>query len=201
MPTKRYRLGRAPIIEDVPDWFLERLLTYGERPSSAEWQVHFHLDDGAEALGGFAWWQMAYMVHESEVTRARRIRDEVKADILKTWCRQHPGSRPWAWWRFEAPEPRRRVGGQGEQQAGIHDEGAFGLPGYWNEETLDADDPPVFESEASYLERHGLLTTSERGRLKADAFAPVPVRLDDDADDEGDSGRYGDRAPLADRGM
>ena len=35
-----------------------------------------------------------------------------------------------------------------------------------------ADDPPRFEAQAAYLERHGLLTAAERRRLPADAFEP-----------------------------
>lgn len=28
--------------------------------------------------------------------------------VLAWWTRQHPGSRPSLWWRFDAPQPRRR---------------------------------------------------------------------------------------------
>jgi hypothetical protein len=102
MPTKRYRVGRAPVIEDVPPWFLERFLTWGERPSSDEWQVD--IEDRPEWLGGFAWWSMGYLVHADEVERARRIWDAVKPDLLRRWRREYPGTRPWAWWHFESPE-------------------------------------------------------------------------------------------------
>jgi hypothetical protein len=54
-----------------------------------------------------------------------------RADILKNWIKEKPCSRPFAFWRFDAPEPR--------------------LPG---------------ESEASYLQRHGLLTASEKRHLQ-----------------------------------
>jgi hypothetical protein len=33
--------------------------------------------------------------------------EDVRADLLPDWIRQHPGTRPFAWWRDEAPEPRR----------------------------------------------------------------------------------------------
>ena len=35
------------------------------------------------------------------------------------------------------------------------------------------DDPPMYESEASYLDRHGILTDAERPALEPDAFKPV----------------------------
>ena len=35
------------------------------------------------------------------------------------------------------------------------------------------DDPPLFESEASCLDRHGLLSNTERESLFSDAFEPV----------------------------
>src|SRR5829696_9844388 len=31
----------------------------------------------------------------------------VKDDVMAAWIEQHPGSRPGAWWRFEALEPRK----------------------------------------------------------------------------------------------
>jgi hypothetical protein len=51
---------------------------------------------------------------------------------------------------------------EGEQFAGI---------------PFDADDPPVYESQASYLDRHKLLTPAERRRLRAQDFKPVKVSL------------------------
>jgi len=38
---------------------------------------------------------------------------------------------------------------------------------------IDLDDQPVFESQAAYLERHGLLTDGERECLPGDAFEQV----------------------------
>ena len=70
------------------------------------------------------------------------------------------GSRPWAWWRYEAPESRRQVGGEGTPlDDTLFD---FGIPRQW--QALDGDDPPRFEDEAAYLERNGLLTDDEQGR-------------------------------------
>lgn len=43
---------------------------------------------------------------------------------------------------------------------------------------VDPTDPPVFESEAAYLERHNLLTPAELRRVPTEAFTPyvLPVR-------------------------
>lgn len=134
--------------------------------------------------------------------------------VLGLWITDWPGTRPPAWWKFDAPrmapgrwpaawllpEPRQRLGGIGtaafEVLAVVP---AFdrGIPDAWigrddgwqlSRELLDPDDAPMFESEAAYLDRHGLFVRSERERLSAEDFAPwrlgdpVPVLDDDDAE-------------------
>ena len=42
------------------------------------------------------------------------------------------------------------------------------------------EDPPRFESQATYLERHGLLPPAERRRLTAQDFAPESLVIEDD---------------------
>lgn len=56
--------------------------------------------------------------------------DAVKDEILADWMQRHPCSKPFAWWRFDAPETRQES-----------------------------------ESEATYLDRHGLLTPQEKKYL------------------------------------
>jgi hypothetical protein len=46
--------------------------------------------------------------------------------------------------------------------------------------SVDPNDPPILESEASYLERHGLLLPGERQRLRKTDFEPVAVTLEED---------------------
>ncbi len=46
----------------------------------------------------------------------------------------------------------------------------------------DPSDPPMFESEAAYLRRHGLFRSGEAARLKAADYAPVPLLVDGAAD-------------------
>ena len=62
-----------------------------------------------------------------------------------------PGTRPWAWWRYERlPEKRRIVLGE-----------PFGIAG---PEYIREEEP---EPERDYLERHGLLTEAEKALLAA----------------------------------
>mgnify|MGYP001193248409 FL=1 len=79
--------------------------------------------------------------------------------------RPHPaGTRPWAWWRFDAPERRRLLAVQSrtvERAPTAEDDveawrdgvGGFGLPRYGG--------PYRFETEADFLNRHGLLMPGE----------------------------------------
>ena len=36
---------------------------------------------------------------------------ELREAVLTAWGAARPGSRPWAWWQFDAPEPRRTLSG------------------------------------------------------------------------------------------
>jgi hypothetical protein len=110
------------------------------------------------------------------------------------WTRR-PGTRPSCCWRFDAPEPdliagtdpemqafiyqRKRLGGKGTPSVGASL--ALGVPEYTGWKIclgrtepvctrFDPNDPPQFESEAAYLERHGLLLPGERRRLRRDDF-------------------------------
>ncbi|RDD61456.1 hypothetical protein DRB17_13355 [Ferruginivarius sediminum] len=119
-----------------------------------------------------------------------RLRD----DILAAHIRDHPGTRPHGWWRFDAPEPRRQVGGTGQPSdallPALKDTYSFGVPtSWWSDDNaaihgcgipVDPDDPPLIESEAAYLDRHNLLTDAERKRLPAAAFEPERLNLKDD---------------------
>lgn len=68
----------------------------------------------------------------------------------------------------------RALDGHGQRIGSEYSEGHF--PYF----AIDPDDPPRFESEASYLQRHGLLTTSEARRAD---FTPEPIIfLEDDPD-------------------
>ena len=119
-------------------------------------------------------------------TELRRLWDDVGAELLRTWVRSHPGTRPWAWWRLEAPAAppdqipaelssagpfiaaRRQLDGRG---------GPGATPAAWSDRGIPPiDGPATFESEATYLDHHELLTAAERRALPDEAFNPETVR-------------------------
>ena len=83
---------------------------------------------------------------------------ELRDELLPTWIEQHPGTRPYAWWRFEAPEPRRQVS-PGPESLGPAT--SFGCPSLFRGIPHDG----MFETEAEYLERLGLLTPVEESQV------------------------------------
>jgi hypothetical protein len=114
--------------------------------------------------------------------------------IVEEWIADHPGTRPTCWWKFEAPGPRVRCGGIGtpshERLANVlwlH----LGVPRDWINDgilatyvrlgsdlgvpAIDPCNPPVFESQATFLDRHGLLLPGERRRLSAADFKPERI--------------------------
>jgi hypothetical protein len=112
--------------------------------------------------------------------------------VLSDWAAERPGTRPTTWWRVaaprwngsvRAPEPRMKVGGSGLPTHEAHPECHFdaddfpsGIPRRWETRpTLER--LPVFESEASYLKRHGLLQPGEMERLTKADFIPVTAEV------------------------
>jgi len=118
---------------------------------------------------------------------------EFREQVLEWWLKERPGTRPWCWWQFDAPERRRRVGGTGTTFSEFgrdRDEYTpdFGLPtprawltGYEASsrgvQSLDPADPPLFEAQATYLKRLGLFLPGEEGRLKPGDFEPEAAIL------------------------
>jgi hypothetical protein len=183
---------------DVPAWLIDDFFTRGDYPS----------DD-------FDAFLLADVIHEAPRQQLEALWAAHREHVLAAWIRQRPGTRPYAWWVFDAPradepwpwwrertcDPRQRVGGTGQAwrdrprdpHGAYFDPGAFGLPTTWEPESFDPSDPPLFESEAAYLERHALLAAGERRRLGPDAFTPVALALDqgdDDADPESENGDW-----------
>jgi hypothetical protein len=124
----------------------------------------------------------------------RDLRDvwrEHSAVVVRHHIKRDPGRRPYRWWQYDAPEPRQRLGGTGTP---LHECSAYalilsyGVPGFWRRAgdfmgaieidkwpPIDPSDPPVYESEASFLRRHGLLLKGERRRLRAADFLPEKI--------------------------
>lgn len=100
---------------------------------------------------------------------------KLREEILAEHIAQHPGSRPAGWWEFEAPEPRRQIGGGPsilKSDAPAWARTLFlGMPACWGLEQFA--DPPRFETQGQYLERLGLLRPGEAihaGGTESDDF-------------------------------
>ena len=115
---------------------------------------------------------------------ARQLWEEHGAAVLAVWIGAKPGTRPPAWWKVAAPEPRLRLGGIGEPWT-LRDVWR-GVPAIWSrpvrgdfqgarELSYDPEDPPIFEAEAAYLKRLGLLGRGELRRLVPADFRPQPI--------------------------
>ena len=104
-------------------------------------------------------------------------------------------------------EPRRRLGGIGDpmfEHLNVWPCFAYGRPAefvtaedveFYNGRAtdftgraIDPRHPPTYESQASYLLRHGLLTKGERARLTPVDFEAEVIRTDDENED--DDARY-----------
>lgn len=111
---------------------------------------------------------------EISESSARRAWVRNRESVLKEWRECSPGTRPSAWWKFDAPEPRRQLSGAGrpgwEAVPAMVPAYGFGVPLDWA--GFLKTDPPEFESQATYLKRHGLLTADEE--LRAD-FKPEVI--------------------------
>jgi hypothetical protein len=104
--------------------------------------------------------------------------------LARAWRRDHrglaaraSGTRPWAWWAFDATEPRRCVGGA-ELLAPAGAPTAwewvwrkdFGVPAFLQWRPRGYLGLPAVESQAAYLDRLHLLGVEERADLDDDAF-------------------------------
>jgi hypothetical protein len=183
MPTKRVPIDRAPV-----------------QLTPTEWRWLMDEPEPPEEEGGDPAELFFINLHGLWVDH--------RAMVLPLWVREHPGTRPSHWWRWDAPraapgtfgqiqkdldgtplpEPRRRLGGVGtpaHEGRGDFPTLGRGIPVAWLMAPLgrapayDPTDPPIFESEAAYLERHGLFMRGERHRLTAEDFAPERIELAD----------------------
>ena len=132
--------------------------------------------------------QQAEIVHQVGQYQLREwIPFHTTGERRKAWesnravlmAKSDPGSRPFAWWLFDAPaDLRRQLSGpaclnletaQGDQYFSFCPgrERAWGLPVCW--ESFEVWKLVTFESEAEYLRRHGLLTETEEEALNAQA--------------------------------
>jgi hypothetical protein len=141
MPTKRTkrRVARHGDIETSPR--IRELLDSG---------VDFEVFDASLGPEG-----------ELDPDLLREVWDDLGDQLLAEHIASAPGTRPWAWWQWESPEPRRQVNPGPEP---IGPAAWFGMPSQYKGQPPDG----MYESEAAYLARHSLLTNEERNALKLD---------------------------------
>jgi hypothetical protein len=117
-------------------------------------------------------------------SQLRRLWEDVGAAVVATFANLNPGKRPQAFWRLEAPEMRRRLGGHGTPASAVLayvPAFVHGIPSDWDDEEcgFDPSDPPTYESQAAYLRRLKLLLPGESRRLKPADFEPERIELAD----------------------
>jgi hypothetical protein len=172
--------------------------------SAMEWRVLMDVEEPPAEEGGESFERLLRRLdYDDEPSRwgpgPRELWAAHRDMVLPLWVREHPGTRPRLWWLCDAPELRRRLGGTGMpiyEVFGYTPCFDHGVPDHWLQQSdvdcyrnhmkppiyitapaYDPDDPPVFESEAAYLDRHGLLLPGERRRLRDENFEPVRVEL------------------------
>ena len=119
----------------------------------------------------------------------REVWGRARGEVLGAWLKDHPGTRPAVFWRFDTPhqplgthdgcfydgklpQPRKQISGAGCPAWAVmaHVPAySLGLPTLWA--GYEPSNPPVFESQAAYLRRHGLLAVSEKRILTPADFA------------------------------
>jgi hypothetical protein len=150
VPTnrKRTRRGRNP---ELPMALIEKLITghtfFYDEPSDGELEAVYHKH--RDFILGFI---------------GQPARD-IEPDFFPVGATGVPvpwGCRPWAWWKYEAPEPRRLLSGD-PAHATMDGERWFGVPMLYH--SAEAHTSMIFETQAAYLRRLGLLLPGEAERI------------------------------------
>lgn len=157
MPTKRTRRTQSRRTELTPA--LRRCLGVGKHQAQRE------LNE--------------YVVTERELEALWR---EHGPEIVADWIREHPGTRPWSWWQYGAPEPRRVLRGTAllmprttptDWEFVWRDH--FGVPAFIHSRPRGFIGLPEVEGQGAYLRRLGLLAPHEcpaPGTLEPEAVDP-----------------------------
>jgi len=95
---------------------------------------------------------------------AKQAWDEVGEQITAEHIAHSPGSRPWAWWHFSAPEPRRVVAGDENSESGWPpwEDRTTRKYSYGRPNPIKPPDTAQYDDQHDYLDRLGLLTEDER---------------------------------------
>ena len=109
-------------------------------------------------LSGHDWYPM-FDGPDLDDDELRKVWRQLRPELLDRHIKKKPGTRPWAWWRWESTEPREQVSDGPEP---------IGPPDWFGKPSRYLGQPPenMFESEQAYLERLDLLTDDEREALR-----------------------------------
>jgi hypothetical protein len=92
-------------------------------------------------------WLDVFIGSQGTAAVARACWEAVRDELLSEWIAEYPGTRPWAFWEFDAPEPRLRLGGTGtptHEVLNVFAEFDAGVPVNW----LDAFDCEYYTGRA-----------------------------------------------------
>lgn len=94
MPTNRRRRTREfrGSVPRLAPWMIEGLLT-----------GH---DDGTKGWDRFGFWHGTQGMVPGKCLSIAEAWRHYGPELLSRWIKEHPGSRPAAWWLFDAPESR-----------------------------------------------------------------------------------------------
>lgn len=169
--------------------------SHADALTETEWCFLFGARD-APGVVSAEWWSLEFgdpLFRPGRPSVAELWRDH-GPDVIRAWTDKRPGTRPAMWWSHSAPGERRRLGGIGTSLGDpprLH----CGIPAEWLSArsadmwrrcghdcpwpAVDPADPPRFEAQATFLDRHGLLKADERRRLPQNAFDPEAVVIAD----------------------
>lgn len=153
-----------------------RQRTIRSRPTYSE-DHRDHLLSGCDFFGGG--FGDGANFREDDAIAAWEI---LRGELLVKHIAETPCTRPWAWWRFEEHEPRLCVSSppRGLEDDDTHpnepEDDAFNNFGvrspYWDMDRGEL----LFESQAHYLKRYGLLTKGETRYLAQHPELLEPVK-------------------------
>jgi len=151
MATKRTRRGR------------------GFRGNVAEWKIKYFYD-GEYQHGSweFFGWDCPHEYEGSEILKDWHA---VREGLVAAWTKEKPGTRPWAWWEFESPEPRKRLGGIGTPEhevTALSPSFKFGIPRRY----VSPDQVEYYNGRAKDIHGNPIGEEYKEGDFPYDAYDP-----------------------------
>jgi hypothetical protein len=191
-----HQAGKKEVYMQIIGITRQKRIENGQHPGVEPWQENWLLH-GEETEGPNRFSFLTWSDKDRLQTWAF-----IKGKAINDWIEEHPGTRPFAWWLYDAPrEPvkgfdpdtyreaqRRRIGGIGTCEHDLHGgtlDFEKGIPRYFafpseakgeaRVKAYNEKNPPQYESEAAYLQRHELLTPAEIKWLEKHPEALDPV--------------------------